>query len=669
MPAQPARRLAPAGRDERGAALIFVLLTLLIMATIGAAAVQVAVTETSLAANYRETWRAYYAAEGSAESTLGEVADLVRSLGRLPTDAELALIEPPVIDGTTLTAFQLTRSGAPAFTPLRTGYFQGLQALSQSLEIDLTIDTDNPPASRASMSLGAFLDVIPVYEFGVLYGEDLELMPGAPMSLDGRVHSNGDMYLGSGSTLDLSSLTAAGGIHNRRKDRGWLPGGEVRLRNARGDLQPMAGLDSGAADWHEEALRRWDGNVRSDAHGVHPLNLTIPDPRDPRKIIEPGYDDDTPDDLATKLFYKSGMAINILNGQGFDALGNPIPLLDALTFTVIFDQREQKEMLTVEVDVAKLGELPDYPPGPGVVYIGSFRPGNGIPDWQVSGPSAAETREQLQAIIDSNPGLLAQIIGDVLTALDAALDACNGSPPNLLGAALNITAAGVDLTLAVTLGLLDADEADLYRERLQRVASCQLGGETRDWPAEWEGYLPPYAGGNTEFAVKLTRGEELPAALTIVSANPVYLHGDYNTEGRRPAAIMADAITVLSDAWSDNDLTYSRRDLSDRRASRTTINAALMVGHSGSVPGAYGGGAENLLRLLEDWSNRELRFRGSLVSLWTAQHATGVWRHGDPVYTEPIRDWHFDRDLLDPANHPPEAPTVHALRVFRWDWR
>ncbi|HEX9698298.1 MAG TPA: PilX N-terminal domain-containing pilus assembly protein [Acidobacteriota bacterium] len=665
----PAREKLALRPDQQGAVLVFVLLTMLIMATIGAAAVQVALTETSLAANYRDSWRAYYAAEGTAGSTLGEVTDLVRSLGRLPTEAELGLIEPPVINGTELSDFDLVSSGAPMFEPLQTGYFQGLQALSQSLEVDVTIDTVAPPASRASMSLGVFVDIIPVYEFAVLYERDLELMPDSPMFLNGRLHGNGDLYLAPGSTLTSTSITAAGDIYNLRKDQPWPPSGDVRISNAAGDFPAMAGLDSRSESWRNDALRRWDGNVRSRDHGVQRLNITIPDPRNPRKIIEPGYDDDTPEDLATKIFYKSGMSINILNGQGFDALGNPIPLLDALTFTVIDDQREEKEMLTVEVDVEKLAELPDYPGGPSVVYIGSFRPGNGIPDWDVTGPTAWETRDHLQAIADSNPGLLGQIVGDVVMAVDSAISACGGPLPNVLIAALHITAAIVDLDLAVTLGLLDPYEAAVYVDRLQRVASCQLGGEDRDWPAEWEGYLPPYAGGNTEFAVKLTSGAELPDSLTIVSANPVYIHGNYNSVDQRPAAVMADAITVLSGAWGVNDLTYSRKSLASRVASPTTVNAALMAGHTETLPGEYGGGLENLVRLLEDWSGRELRFRGSLVSLWLSQHATGPWRRGDPVYTDPIRNWSFDTDLLDPANHPPETPSVLTMRVFRWDWR
>jgi len=84
---------------------------------------------------------------------------------------------------------------------------------------------------------------------------------------------------------------------------------------------------------------------------------------------------------------------------------------------------------------------------------------------------------------------------------------------------------------------------------------------------------------------------------------------------------------------------------------------------------AAGGVEDRLVLELEDWSGRELSFRGSLVSLWLSQHATGQWRRGDPVYTDPIRNWSFDVDLLDPANHPPETPTVLTMRVFRWDWR
>ncbi len=205
---------------------------------------------------------------------------------------------------------------------------------------------------------------------------------------------------------------------------------------------------------------------------------------------------------------------------------------------------------------------------------------------------------------------------------------------------------------------------------------------TKTRPSAWDGYLAPYDGGNTEFALKIENGAELPDALTVVTANPAYIQGDYNSEDKKPAAVLADAITILPNAWGDDDLAYSQRILNARVASNTTINAAFLLGNTETFPGAYNGGVENLPRFLERWSGCTFTYRGSLIDLWystnatgnwryrqlalPATGATGNWRYGSPVYQAPSRDWEFDMDLLDPTKMPPATPRVYTVRLREW---
>ena len=84
----------------------------------------------------------------------------------------------------------------------------------------------------------------------------------------------------------------------------------------------------------------------------------------------------------------------------------------------------------------------------------------------------------------------------------------------------------------------------------------------------------------------ITNGSELNAAETVVSDNPTYLQGDYNNVNKKGAAVIADAITILSNRWGDvngdgdtadpgdGDLEYSELTMNDRDASSTTVNAA-----------------------------------------------------------------------------------------------
>ena len=88
-------------------------------------------------------------------------------------------------------------------------------------------------------------------------------------------------------------------------------------------------------------------------------------------------------------------------------------------------------------------------------------------------------------------------------------------------------------------------------------------------------------------AVRLFNGQQLPAlGLTVATGAPLYVQGHFNqpvatnlgtanTSTSLPASLVADAITVLSSAWSDANSTAS---LSSRGAAATTINAAMLTG-------------------------------------------------------------------------------------------
>ena len=158
-------------------------------------------------------------------------------------------------------------------------------------------------------------------------------------------------------------------------------------------------------------------------------------------------------------------------------------------------------------------------------------------------------------------------------------------------------------------------------------------------------------------ALKLVNGgiqsgvSSLPAnGLTVASENPVYVHGNYNasndpvsnpTEVHRPASVIADAVTILSNAWRD-DLSFENPDdAASRPASTTGYRFAVVTGKSLSFPhpGTTGGtphflfgtdgGAGNFLRMMENWrlTGVDLNYRGSMVSLFISQQATGTFKY------------------------------------------
>ncbi len=61
------------------------------------------------------------------------------------------------------------------------------------------------------------LACIPVFQFAIFYSMDLEINPGAPMVVTGKVHSNGNIYSAPPASLEFAQcVEAAGGIFTNR---------------------------------------------------------------------------------------------------------------------------------------------------------------------------------------------------------------------------------------------------------------------------------------------------------------------------------------------------------------------------------------------------------------------------------------------------------------------
>ena len=182
-----------------------------------------------------------------------------------------------------------------------------------------------------------------------------------------------------------------------------------------------------------------------------------------------------------------------------------------------------------------------------------------------------------------------------------------------------------------------------------------------------EGYAPEngvlyFSDETTDFpALRIINGEKLDAPLSIASENPVYTLGDFNSSDKEPAAIMADAVTFLSGAWSDDksDSTYTSRP-----AATTTVNASILTGIVETTEADYSGGFENLPRFLENWAGVDFNWSGSMVNLWTSVWANNPW--GDFYYSPPDRRWAYDTDLNDPNKLPPETPVVRVFQRTGW---
>ena len=194
-------------------------------------------------------------------------------------------------------------------------------------------------------------------------------------------------------------------------------------------------------------------------------------------------------------------------------------------------------------------------------------------------------------------------------------------------------------------------------------------------------------GGYTTGMLRLPRNGT--QGLSIVAENPLYLQGNYNAPnaagtdfGTTPgtdhvsAAVIADAVTLLSNAHNDIGSFMSPHNVSANRGAATTwYRVAVISGKGLSFPRPtsngqdhtdFGtdGGAHNFLRYIENWGGQTLNYRGSIVSFYTNRQAVGAYKCCDVVYSPPSRGYRFDTDFLSSALLPPRTPMFRDINTL-----
>jgi hypothetical protein len=177
-------------------------------------------------------------------------------------------------------------------------------------------------------------------------------------------------------------------------------------------------------------------------------------------------------------------------------------------------------------------------------------------------------------------------------------------------------------------------------------------------------------------------GNIVAPGLTVTSENPVYIEGDWNatTGGADPFAaphvatsVVADAVTLLSGNWNDNNSFTSPYTASGRTRTSSSYRLAIISGKGpvfqrpangeGTTFGTDGG-VHSFLRFLEGNAGT-VNYRGSMATLYYHRQAISPFKCcgvagngtiGGVVYDVPTRSYSFDLDFLDPALLPPLTP-------------
>jgi hypothetical protein len=187
-------------------------------------------------------------------------------------------------------------------------------------------------------------------------------------------------------------------------------------------------------------------------------------------------------------------------------------------------------------------------------------------------------------------------------------------------------------------------------------------------------YVNQQGASNGNVAIRLYDGAKTPqkaatdsseaVGFTVATNGAVYIQGDYNSlTPTNTSVILADAVTALSNGWSD--AASGTGHPTDRVATADmTINAAILTGSTpttaanASAP-ATSGGAQNLVRYLEDWhsGNHTVTLNGSLGRLFDSKYFTGAYRGSN--YVAPTRNIIYDTNLA--TSNPKGAPSVKSF--------
>ncbi|MGD0598168.1 MAG: hypothetical protein ABR988_00005, partial [Terriglobales bacterium] len=227
-----------------------------------------------------------------------------------------------------------------------------------------------------------------------------------------------------------------------------------------------------------------------------------------------------------------------------------------------------------------------------------------------------------------------------------------------------------------------------------RITSCSSTAR-KNWVSGARHVLRLVDGslGNVPLRTDAAATVDSPGGFTVASENPVYILGDYNSNtndaagwagdttafagdvaGHAAAAVIADAVTLLSNSWTDAESmqTGNVTNANNRNASIvTSYRVAISGGKNRTFPystastwAVYAGepdigtdgGVHNFLRYLEDWGNTTVNYKGSLVSLYYSTYNTGFYKCCNTVYDPPTRNYFFDLDFTSPGGLPPGTP-------------
>ena len=716
-------------KGESGIAMVATLLIMAALLGLAAAMTASIVSDTQLRGAYNRATAGFYAAESGLDAGMGGYRDLFLAF-KVPGSSDFTA-KTINVGSRTVTYSLADRNPTPGIpTTVQIPYGQVFGGLNAQQYLYTVNSSAANSLSDTEATVGAEFQVgyIPLFQFVAFYANDLEIDPGAVMNLNGRVHTNGNLYLGPDANLAISTnaaigvnyvqVTAGGSIERGRKDTGACnTSPTLQVTTGSNTLQTLNCVSSSTQVVPPATLSTWGGTMLSNI-----TRIAVPQP----SITARGSGDYwSKADLRIALVLNRQWTSTHFTGSyphsivALDSSGNVNSSLQASLENFIF-----------QTPATSSSQMPNTRP---LFYtdaptVGTTNPAacsnctNAVPWGCTSAQTGAAT------------GLSACYFPTFQAAYDSAGNQVLSADQRVYASAMNspgkttapVKPADTDPRRGGFYNwregqwtyMLNINVRDLLQWNIDQGNPFFDKSDTTDggivlYATVYDANNPSAnAAGGFGFGVRAFGSQTLPfpslgslgndpTGITVASDRPMYVQGDYNAPPGaagvytpanlwQPASMVADAMNVMSNdyfSWNAvagtcvNDC-QSNRSLGD--ASRdvtqaTTINAAFLAGVDTTTSGNYNGGLENYPRFHEHWTGQTFNYLGSFVSLGTPQTVTGPWcgtggsytgapltKSGCNIYDPPNRVWNFDPNFQNVAYLPPLTPRFVYVQQIRF---
>ena len=617
--------------DERGVALIVYLFILATMSALAVAVMQMTNLELLTSESYRKGQRAFYSAEVGLDLAVNAIVEKFKDL--VPYTESL---DDPNADADgfiTVENYRDYRVKYKVTNPLKKFLYQSAVGSSFIFHYAHTYDIEATATSLKDSSKEFLKERIriletPLVQYFVFYGQtgggaDLELFPGPEMNMWGRIHSNGNIYIGS-------SGDGRGGFST------------INLRNYddQGNLSPHLISASGKITTRfKHSGRTFDNTV----------------------FIKTSNEGTTfsPIDALPPVIDKSNESEQESRFNDYVLVNEPqfvTPSISLIERGGFYEGRA-KNPETNKID--------------SIIITGTGGLGPGNIEVSVSRPTLTNVTNLIQAgrttSGNSIPGLPFPIIQETRNAFeDCREDDRSVDTTDIDINALQRWYAAYLAGLGLSLG---GDGILIYTSRSPDSSFTNQAGSLQ-----------------AIRLVRIDRFRSIPELLdetTLATDNPLYVQGDFNSTNTKGVALVSDAFNILSNEFINHYpgygsippnggkvCGYSQSVLFHYfRGSETTVNAAVFTGNVHDRV-TDGDGAHVFPRFHEWWHVKPnfpykvsvLNILGSFINLWTSKQANSEWcPAGGDCYSAPIRNWGWDVRFQDPNFWPPFIPSVFSV--------